>query len=313
MATDIRLKEGLPAITEQLVETYTECSRLNHLGHEPLPSRDAVADIVADLLRGALPRLRPAAEPAHRQHRVPRRRPGRWAARQADAADRPGACATKRVPSECQRTHVDCEKRSPSRRRSSCSDGCPRCARCSSRTCEAALRRRPGGEEPPRNHLLLSRASKRSRSIASPTNCTLGVPFIPRMMTEARPRQDRHRHSPRRHDRARLLHRSRHRRGDRRDVRHRRRREALPGRDARGAELPARRGGQCDPRQQAAPDARGRRGGLRERHDPRRRDGDRPARGDRLERLADAFGRAKHSRRHGGAVAKDPPRTSRRG
>jgi serine O-acetyltransferase len=49
MATDIRLKEELPAITDQLVETYTECSRLNHLAHEPLPSRDAVADITADL------------------------------------------------------------------------------------------------------------------------------------------------------------------------------------------------------------------------------------------------------------------------
>jgi serine O-acetyltransferase len=49
MATDIRLKEELPTVTDLLVETYTECSRLNHLGHEPLPSRDAVGEIVADL------------------------------------------------------------------------------------------------------------------------------------------------------------------------------------------------------------------------------------------------------------------------
>src|SRR5919199_3387766 len=49
MATDIRLKEGLPEITEALVATYTECSRLNHLGHQPLPSREAVLDILADL------------------------------------------------------------------------------------------------------------------------------------------------------------------------------------------------------------------------------------------------------------------------
>ena len=49
MATDIRLKEELPAITDQLVETYTECSRLNHLAHEPLPNRDAVAEIAADI------------------------------------------------------------------------------------------------------------------------------------------------------------------------------------------------------------------------------------------------------------------------
>src|SRR5215475_7229240 len=50
MATDIRLKEGLPEITEALVATYTECSRLNHLGHYPLPSREAVLDILADLI-----------------------------------------------------------------------------------------------------------------------------------------------------------------------------------------------------------------------------------------------------------------------
>ena len=49
MATDIRLKEGLSEITDALVATYTECSRLNHLGHEPLPSRDAITDILADL------------------------------------------------------------------------------------------------------------------------------------------------------------------------------------------------------------------------------------------------------------------------
>src|SRR5262245_5727266 len=49
MATDIRLKEGLPEVTEALVATYTECNRLNHLGHQPLPSREAVLDILADL------------------------------------------------------------------------------------------------------------------------------------------------------------------------------------------------------------------------------------------------------------------------
>jgi serine O-acetyltransferase len=55
MATDIRLKEELPAITDLLVETYTECSRLNHLAHEPLPSRDAVAEIVSDLFEVLYP------------------------------------------------------------------------------------------------------------------------------------------------------------------------------------------------------------------------------------------------------------------
>src|SRR5438477_10826883 len=50
MATDIRLKEALPEITEALVATYTECSRTSHLGHKPLPSREAIIDILADFM-----------------------------------------------------------------------------------------------------------------------------------------------------------------------------------------------------------------------------------------------------------------------
>jgi len=50
MATDLRLKEGLPEITEALVATYTECRHINHLGHKPLPGREAVADVLLDLL-----------------------------------------------------------------------------------------------------------------------------------------------------------------------------------------------------------------------------------------------------------------------
>ncbi|MFO0881235.1 MAG: serine acetyltransferase [Gemmataceae bacterium] len=50
MATDIRLKEALPEITEAVVATYTECSRTSHLGHRALPSREAVVDILQDFL-----------------------------------------------------------------------------------------------------------------------------------------------------------------------------------------------------------------------------------------------------------------------
>jgi serine O-acetyltransferase len=50
MATDIRLKEGLPEITDALVATYVECRHINHLGHKPLPSREIVVDSLADLL-----------------------------------------------------------------------------------------------------------------------------------------------------------------------------------------------------------------------------------------------------------------------
>jgi serine O-acetyltransferase len=50
MATDIRLKEGISEITEALVATYTDSSRINHLGHKPLPSREAIADVLQDLI-----------------------------------------------------------------------------------------------------------------------------------------------------------------------------------------------------------------------------------------------------------------------
>jgi serine O-acetyltransferase len=50
MATDIRLKEALPEITEAVVATYTECSRTSHLGHRALPSREAIVDILNDFL-----------------------------------------------------------------------------------------------------------------------------------------------------------------------------------------------------------------------------------------------------------------------
>jgi serine O-acetyltransferase len=49
MATDVRLKEGLPEVTEALMATYAECGRASHLGHTPLPSREAVRGILADL------------------------------------------------------------------------------------------------------------------------------------------------------------------------------------------------------------------------------------------------------------------------
>ncbi len=49
MATDIRLKESLPALTERIVETYEECGGLHHLGHSPLPSYREVVEILADL------------------------------------------------------------------------------------------------------------------------------------------------------------------------------------------------------------------------------------------------------------------------
>jgi len=49
MATDIRLKDQLPDLTDRIVDTYQEIETTNHLGHCPLPSVDAVIEILEDL------------------------------------------------------------------------------------------------------------------------------------------------------------------------------------------------------------------------------------------------------------------------
>lgn len=49
MASDFRLKESLPELTEQIVATYTADDSINHLGHCPLPSYEAVVRILMDL------------------------------------------------------------------------------------------------------------------------------------------------------------------------------------------------------------------------------------------------------------------------
>ena len=49
MATDLQLKEQLPDLTERIVESYHEIGIINHLGHCPLPSKEAVVEIARDL------------------------------------------------------------------------------------------------------------------------------------------------------------------------------------------------------------------------------------------------------------------------
>ncbi len=49
MASDYRIKERLPDLTEAIVQTYTKDDHINHLGHCPLPSYDAVISILDDL------------------------------------------------------------------------------------------------------------------------------------------------------------------------------------------------------------------------------------------------------------------------
>lgn len=49
MATDIRLKENLPVLTERIVDTYAEVGGISHLGHCPLPNYDTIIAVTDNL------------------------------------------------------------------------------------------------------------------------------------------------------------------------------------------------------------------------------------------------------------------------
>ncbi len=49
MASDVRLKEQLPELTDRIVQTYMEVSSISHLGHCALPSYDVIVTAIEDL------------------------------------------------------------------------------------------------------------------------------------------------------------------------------------------------------------------------------------------------------------------------
>ena len=49
MASDFRLKEQLPNLTNRIVDTYSSVGTINHLGHCPLPQFEVVVSVLADL------------------------------------------------------------------------------------------------------------------------------------------------------------------------------------------------------------------------------------------------------------------------
>ena len=49
MASDFRLKEQLPRLTDRIVATYTQVGAIHHLGHCPLPNYDEIIGCVEDL------------------------------------------------------------------------------------------------------------------------------------------------------------------------------------------------------------------------------------------------------------------------
>jgi serine O-acetyltransferase len=49
MATDFRLKQTLPELTERIVGTYSEMGSMNHLGHCPLPNYETIISMTEDV------------------------------------------------------------------------------------------------------------------------------------------------------------------------------------------------------------------------------------------------------------------------
>ena len=49
MASDFRLKEQLPELTDRIVQTYSDIGTINYLGHSPLPNYDEVVSAIEDL------------------------------------------------------------------------------------------------------------------------------------------------------------------------------------------------------------------------------------------------------------------------
>jgi serine O-acetyltransferase len=49
MATDLKLKESLPDLTDRIVQTYVDMGAINHLGHCPLPSYEKIIAATEDL------------------------------------------------------------------------------------------------------------------------------------------------------------------------------------------------------------------------------------------------------------------------
>jgi serine O-acetyltransferase len=49
MATDLRLESSSRSLAERIIETYEDCGPIHHLGHPSLPSGHEVAGILADL------------------------------------------------------------------------------------------------------------------------------------------------------------------------------------------------------------------------------------------------------------------------
>ena len=219
MASDVRLKEQLPRLTDRIVAGYKQAGSIHYLGHCPLPNYDEIVGCLEDLKEILYPgyRRREGLHIGNVTYHV-----GDLIDGLHDKLTRQIARALQhedRVVTQGQRLRERSTTTKPRARRwrSRSWSGFPSCASCWRPT-----------SRPPTTATRPARASTRSSSAIPGCEAItvhriahelrrLGVPFIPRMMTEWAHKQTGIDIHPGRDDRPPLLHRPRHRRGDRRD------------------------------------------------------------------------------------------------
>ena len=268
--------DDLPALVDAMLASYRSDRRGHHINRRFLPSRVEIIEVAELLLQLFYPGYFGRQDLDRRERRLPRRAtfPSRRfrekLARQIEM-------------SLCYRSECESQAAAP----------CTSFAKSLSTQflrpiarhprdlspTPGRLRRRPGRRSTSTRSILaypgLLAVTNLPRRARAPLS---GVPLDAADPTGVGARPDRRRHPTRARTWARASSSTTRPASSSARPPHWREREALPGRDARRAQRPARRRGPRDPRGEAPPDGRGRRDRLRERdrarrhHDPRRRE-----------------------------------------
>ena len=313
MASDFRLKEQLPELTEEIVATYTPDDAINHLGHCDLPSYTAVVEILLDLKDILYPGYRRKVglhsgniryhvggliDSLHDQLTTQIAR----ALRHEDRVEQNTSDCESDIDFEAkgQAMAIELLKRIPQLRQTLATDvqasydGDPAC-----RTTDEVVFCYPGFEA-----VTVYRIAHELEK--------LDVPFIPRMMTEWAHKQtgiDIHPGAIIGEyffiDHGTGV-------GDWRDVRNWPARQTVSGCDFGCVEFQDRRERGFGSRAQTTSDDRGWRGGLRQRDDPGWTDRDRTRFGDRVECLDHQERFAEYDRHAGKTAVASPQRCDRR-
>ena len=186
MASDVRLKEQLPRLTDRIVAGYKTAGSIHYLGHCPLPNYDEIVGCLEDLKEILYPgyRRREGLHIGNVTYHV-----GDLIDGLHDKLTRQIARALQhedRVVNKVQRLRERRRTTKPRGRRwrSRSWNAFPSCASCWPPTPRPpTTATRPARASTKSSSAI--RASKRSPSIASAHELQrLGVPFIPRMMSE---------------------------------------------------------------------------------------------------------------------------------